>query len=144
MKYLKVSQELIKPCSCKKKVYHQYCMTAYVIRNNTIFCQKCDMAYDIFVKKEKFFNGKILRLLFTYCLFMVVIFIFAAVTLIIDGYLKTMEAHRNPEQATINHNFLLRERKIHPWSFNIVPDYRKPFSLKDSIRWTDMIHLVAI
>ena len=102
------------------------------------------MAYDLYVKKEKFFNIKILRLIFTYCIFLLAIFITAAVTLIIDGYLKTRHAQNNLEQATIDYNFLLHERKIHPWSFNIVPDYRKPFSLKDSIRWTDMIHLVAI
>ena len=41
-------------------------MTANVIRNNNIYCKKCDMAYDIYVKKEKFFNAKLLRLLFTY------------------------------------------------------------------------------
>ena len=55
------------------------------------------MAYDLFVKKEKFFNYKFLRLLFTYCIFMVIIIILAAVTLILDGYLKTMQAHKFPE-----------------------------------------------
>ena len=90
LKYLKVSQELVRPCLCKEKVYHQYCMTANVIRNNTIYCKKCDMAYYIFVKKEKFCNAKLIRMLFDYCLFMVLIILVAAFVLILDGYLKTM------------------------------------------------------
>ena len=119
-------------------------MTANVIRNNDIFCKDCDMAYDIFVKKEKFCNAKLIRLLFTYFVFMINIVLIAAAILVIDGYLKTMHAHKDLEQATKNQEYLKHEREIHPWSFNIVPDYRKPFSLSQSIRWTDMIHLVAI
>ncbi len=40
---MKVSPKLIKPCPCEGKVYHQYCMTAHVIRNNCIHCKTCDI-----------------------------------------------------------------------------------------------------
>ena len=143
-KHLKVSPKLIKPCPCEGKVYHQYCMTAHVMRNNVIHCKTCDSAYDVFVKKEKFCNPKLVRLIFNYVVFLILAVIFAAGVLIIDGYLKTYFAHLDLEQATKNHEFLLHEREIHTWSFNIVPDYRLDFSLSKSIRWTDLIHLVVI
>ena len=53
------------------------------------------MAYDIFVKKEKLCNGKLISLLCNYFIFVIFIFLCAAVVLIIDGYLKTMEAHKD-------------------------------------------------
>ena len=144
LKYLKVSQELIRPCYCKDKVYHQYCKSADVVRNNSIYCKDCDMAYDIFVKKEKFCNEKLMSLIFSYSIFTLGILIVSAIVLVLDAYLKTLAAHKDLEKATKNHEFLLHERKIHTWSFNYVPDYREPFSLRYSVRWTDMIHLVAI
>ena len=102
------------------------------------------MAYDLFVRKEKLCNVKLINLLFKYVLFIVMIVLISATVLVIDGYLKTINAHSDIEQATKNHEDLKHEREIHPWSFNIVPDYRMPFSLKYSIRWTDMFHLVII
>ena len=144
LQYLKVSPKLIKPCPCEGKVFHQYCMTAHVIRNNNIHCLKCDTAYDLFVKKEKFCNPKLICLLFNYLVFMLLIVFIAAVALVLDGYLKTYNAHLDPVQAQKNHEFLKYEREIHPWSFNFVPDYRLPFSLTGSVRWTDLIHLVFI
>ena len=102
------------------------------------------MAYDLIVRKERLCNAKLISLLLKYLLFMVLIVFIAAAVLIIDGYLKTLNAHADMEQATKNHEDLKHEREIHPWSFNIVPDYRMPFSLRYSIRWTDMIHLVII
>ena len=104
-------------------------MSANVVRNNTIFCTQCDMVYDIFVKKEKFCNDKLMRLFSSYTIFTVGILIVSAAVLVLDAYLKTFEAHKDLAKATKNHEFLKHERLIHPWSFNIVPDYREPFSL---------------
>ena len=53
------------------------------------------MAYDIFVKKEKLCNGKMMRLLFTYSLFVVSIIVMAAIVLIADAYLKVLHAHKD-------------------------------------------------
>ena len=75
-------------------------MTANVIRNNSIYCKKCDMAYDLFVKKEKLCNVKLIRLLFKYFIFILLIVFLAATVLVIDGYLKTLNAHKNMDQAT--------------------------------------------
>ena len=129
LQYLKVSPKLIKPCPCEDKIYHQYCMTAHVIRNNRIHCTQCDTAYDIFVKKENYCNNKLIRLLFNYVVFLFLAIVCGAAVLILDGYLKTFFAHKDLEQATKNHEFLVHEREMHPWSFNIVPDYRLEFSL---------------
>ena len=93
IKYLKVTPKLIRPCTCPGRAVHQYCMTANVIRNNSIACPRCDMAYDLYVKKEKLCNPKIVRLILNYSVFIGLIVVVAAVVLIIDGYLKTLNAH---------------------------------------------------
>ena len=81
------------------------------------------------MKKENYCNNKLIRLLFNYVVFLLVAIACGAAVLILDGYLKTFFAHRDMEQATKNHEYLVRERKVHSWSFNIVPDYRLEFSL---------------
>ena len=70
-------------------------MTANDIRNNSIYCKQCDMAYEIFVKKEKLCNGKMMRLLFTYFIFVLSIVIMSALVLILDAYLKVLHAHKD-------------------------------------------------
>ena len=39
---------------------------------------------------------------------------------------------------------LKKERENNMLNFSIVPDYTNDFSIKDSVRWTDMIHIVLI
>ena len=68
-------------------------MSANVVRNNSIYCTDCDMAYDIFVKKEKFFSDKLMSLLFSYFIFTLGILVMSAIVLVLDAYLKTLAAH---------------------------------------------------
>ena len=92
LKYLKISAKFISPCACKTSDVHSYCQTASIIRSKCIFCKKCGYAYDLFIKQEKMCSGKLLSLLFKYFLFMLIMFFFAALFLVLDAYLKTIEA----------------------------------------------------
>lgn len=49
-KYIKVTNKFIKPCACKRKEVHSYCMTASVIRNQRIYCEKCKSYYSIYIQ----------------------------------------------------------------------------------------------
>ena len=89
-------------------------------------------------------SGKLLSLLFKYFLFLLIMLLCAASFLILDAYLKTREAQNNPEEAKRTYLNLLRERDENPFNFGMVPDYRRKFSFQESVRWTDMFHIVLI
>ena len=123
LKYLKISAKFIKPCSCNNNMVHSYCMTARIIRSQRIFCKRCGIPYNLFIKQEKMCSGKLLSLLFKYFLFLMIMFFFAATFLILDAYLKTREASSEPEAAKLTYNKLIRERDSNPFNFGMVPDY---------------------
>ena len=89
-------------------------------------------------------SGKLLNLLLKYFLFLMIMFLCAALFLILDAYLKTREAQFNPEQAKLNYENLKKERETNPLNVGMVPDYREDFTFEKSVRWTDMIHIVLI
>ena len=88
LKYLKISAKMVVPCNCKQKNsdlplrVHAYCMTARIILNQRIYCEKCNAQYNLFIKQEKLCSGKLLQLFFKYLLFMAILSIFAAAFLI--------------------------------------------------------------
>ena len=144
LKYLKISAKFINPCGCSANYSHSYCMTAKIIRSQRIFCNKCGHAYNLFIKQEKMCSGKLLSLLFKYFLFLMIMFFFAASFLVLDAYLKTRQAHLEPEEATEKFEELIEERDKNPFNFGMVPDYTTEFNFRTSVRWTDMIHIVLI
>lgn len=123
---------------------HSYCQTASIIRSKVIYCKKCGEAYDLFIKQEKMCSGKLLSLLFKYFLFLMIMLFFAASFLVLDAWLKTVEAQRNPVDAKETFDRLKKERNSNPFNISMVPDYTATFNLTTSVRWTDMIHLVLI
>lgn len=144
LKYLKISARFINPCLCKNIDVHSYCQTASIIRSKIIYCKRCREAYDLFIKQEKMCSGKLLSLLFKYFLFLMIMFFFAALFLVLDAYLKTIEAERNPDVAIETYKRLRKERNTNAFNFGMVPDYTKDFSFTTSVRWTDMFHIVLI
>ena len=89
-------------------------------------------------------SGKLLNLLLKYFLFLMIMFLCAALFLILDAYLKTREAQNDPEQAKLNYEHLIRERETNSLNVGMVPDYREHFTFANCVRWTDMIHIVLI
>lgn len=59
LKFLKVSTDIVKPCECKDlPAVHSYCMTAKIIKNQRIYCDKCNQFYRFYIKQEKICTGK--------------------------------------------------------------------------------------
>lgn len=68
----------------------------------------------------------------------------AALFLIIDAYLKCLNAEQEPELAQATIQKLQKERDENIFNWSIVPDYTADFSITRSVRWTDMFHIVLI
>lgn len=150
LKYLKITRSFVNPCNCKQKgselplEVHAYCMTARIILNQRIYCEKCNTQYNLFIKQEKLCSGKLLQLFFKYLLFMAILSLFAAAFLIQDGYMKTQHAQENPEEARKAYQLQLENKESSWLSFGQVPDYSQNFDIVKSVRWTDMIHIIII
>ena len=57
-----------------------------------IYCEKCQEAYSLFMRKEKACTGKFIALLFKYFLVMLLMIGAAISYLVLDAYVKTMFA----------------------------------------------------
>ena len=85
--YLRVSTKFLDACQCDEPV-HSYCITAKIIRTQSIFCEKCKEPYRLFIKEEKMCSTRLFKLL---ALYFVVLLVSVAVTVgvvILDGFLK--------------------------------------------------------
>jgi hypothetical protein len=78
---------------------HAYCLTASIIREEKIFCTKCGDAFNLFIKQERVCSGKLMALLVKYFIFLLLMLLCAALFLIVDAYLKTLNAEKEPEIA---------------------------------------------
>lgn len=145
LQYLKISAKFIEPCSCsERQKVHTYCLTASIIREEKIYCAKCGDAFNLFIKQERVCSGKLISLIFKYCLFLGTMLVCAALFLIIDAYLKCLNAEQEPELAQATIQKLQKERDENIFNWSIVPDYTADFSITRSVRWTDMFHIVLI
>lgn len=63
---MKISSKFIQICSCSHKLCHAYCTTAFVLRNQKIFCRDCYSYFRLYVKSERVISseyiGSIIRL----------------------------------------------------------------------------------
>ena len=123
---------------------HAYCLTASIIREEKIYCAKCGDAYNLFIKQERVCSGKLVSLLVKYFIFLLLMLLCAALFLIVDAYLKTLNAEKEPEVALETIEKLQKEREENIFNWSIVPDYTAEFSITKSVRWTDMFHIVLI
>ena len=57
LKYLRISSKFIQVCDCSWKNCHSYCVTAYVLRTQKIYCVDCDAFFQLYVKDERLFTG---------------------------------------------------------------------------------------
>lgn len=145
LKYLKISAKFVKPCNCNERlVVHSYCQTARLIREQRIYCDGCGSAFNLFIKQEKMCSGKLISLLTKYFLFLLIMLGCAALFLIVDAWLKTMQARDEPEVALATMKALEKEARNNPLNFSVVPNYTKDFNIQTSVRWTDMFHIVLI
>ena len=66
--------------------------------------------------------------------------------LITDAYLKCKQARKDKDQADINYEYNKRQMSIFFFIGGIsdTPDYRKPFSVRYSVRWSDLIAICTM
>ena len=144
LKTLRVSSKFIQPCNCMDKDVHTYCMTASIIHKKRIYCEKCSNYYKLFVKQEKLCSGQLLTLICNYIA--VLIFTVGCIIgiLIFDSYLKTVHAKSQP---VASQQIFQRDRNrvggFLGW-LHMNPDYSRPFNIKKSVRWTDLIPMFLI
>lgn len=60
LKYLRVSSKFIKCCQCNIKQCHSYCITAFVLRSQKIFCKDCNGYFQLHVRQERIFSTEYL------------------------------------------------------------------------------------
>jgi len=56
LKFIKVSSKFIQICDCSHKMCHTYCVTAFVLRKQQIYCQDCLHFYRLYVRSERIFS----------------------------------------------------------------------------------------
>jgi len=77
---------------------HSYCMTAQIILKKSIYCEKCEFQYNLFVKEEALCSGMTSSLFMRYMFFLVSLTLFTAFILIADGMLKTASAQSSKHE----------------------------------------------
>ena len=141
LKYFRVKQNFIQPCNCKSNKVHAYCMTARIVYDKQIICEKCGCYYKLSIKKEKVCSGKFLQLCLKYIMIMIVLLLAAFVALIQDAYLKHRYAKKNPEVVG-EYLYIMKKKYSEAWfNFQDPIDWREPFSVWKSIYWLDMIYI---
>ena len=74
-----------------------------------------------------------------YFLLMCVFVTLGAAFLVVDAYLKCKAAAEDPLQADKNFIYNQKEQHILVRFYGKKPDFRLPFSIKSSVRWTELI-----
>lgn len=57
LKFMKISSKFIQVCACGQKLCHSYCVTAFVLRKQQIYCSDCYHYYRLYVRGEQLFTG---------------------------------------------------------------------------------------
>ena len=99
LKFLRINSKFISCCACSHKRAHAYCMTAFVLRSQKIYCKDCNTYFHLYVKSERILSteylGSIVRLAFMFAVFGAVIY----GIYYLDHYLKGLYIRDN-ENAT--------------------------------------------
>jgi len=48
--YVRVTGSFVLACRCEKAPVHSYCITAQVIRSRRIYCERCDVHYNLYIR----------------------------------------------------------------------------------------------
>ena len=102
---MKINSKLIQGCSCQDKFIHAYCLTAFVLRSQKIYCKECYSYFRLYVKSERIISseyiGSLVRLF--------ILFVFAAAFIYavyeVDNIMKRMTL-RYDVQTAINEKTL--------------------------------------
>lgn len=161
LKFLKISSKLVTPCLCpqypkstKPLQVHEYCITAKILMDRTIYCDKCQFQYNLFAKEGSICSGKALNLCLKYLIFMFLINLFAVSFLAADGLMKTRHAHsilsgdQNKPELMEKEEFLPSQQPVYPEEGRFdnydSQDYTKEFSLTESVLWNVLLYVEGL
>ena len=99
---IRVRNNWITPCNCKKKEVHAYCFTAKILHDRVINCTKCGCYYKLRIKKEKLFNKEFTAVMVKYSILNIVLMCMAVSFLAMDAYLKCEYAKLHPDEIGAN------------------------------------------
>mmetsp|Transcript_9655 Transcript_9655/g.16220 ORF Transcript_9655/g.16220 Transcript_9655/m.16220 type:complete len:201 (-) Transcript_9655:256-858(-) len=68
-KILKVNSKFVQSCECPRKIVHQYCGTAQILRTKVIYCDSCKSYFKLRLQKEKLISPQTFRTLSKLALF---------------------------------------------------------------------------
>ena len=119
-------------------------MTAKIVYDRQITCEKCRCYYKLSLKKEKVCSGKFLQLCLKYIIIMIVLLLFAFVALIQDAYMKHEYAKKYPEVIAEYLASMKRKHNQAWYVFQDPIDWRETFDIWKSIYWLDMIYISII
>jgi hypothetical protein len=97
--YLRVSTKFIQACECPEPL-HSYCVTAKIIRTQSIFCDRCKEPYRLFIKEEKMCSSRLFKLLALYFVVLISSIAVAVGIMILDGHLKKTFVNGHPDALT--------------------------------------------
>lgn len=52
LQFIKISSQFIQICECSQKICHAYCITAFVLRKQQIYCIDCYHYYRMYVQGQ--------------------------------------------------------------------------------------------
>ena len=107
LKYIKISNKWVSPCHClvnsrKPLRVHAYCLTAWIIIDQTIACDTCQFQYNLYIREEAICSGKLFTIIIKYIIVLLMILIFGILFLIADAIMKiehSQTEHQEPEQT---------------------------------------------
>jgi hypothetical protein len=88
LKFLRITSKIIRVCDCDERFCHTYCVTAFVLMTQKIYCKDCSDFFRLYAQEERIFSseylGGLVQLLMTLTFFAVLIY----VVFYVDRWLK--------------------------------------------------------
>ena len=88
LKFIRISSKFINICACSHKVCHSYCITAFVLRKQQIYCMDCLNYYRLYVCNEQLFTGLKQTNMLSVLMLMIFWGLVCVGVLMIDRYMK--------------------------------------------------------
>lgn len=82
---LRITPKFIQACSCTTNIVHAYCITAKVIQQKKIYCERCDEHFKLHLSKH---NVSVIGSVLKYIIIIMAVCAVGLLLCIFDGFLK--------------------------------------------------------
>ena len=148
LKYIKISNKWVSPCHClangrKPFQVHAYCLTAWIIIDQSIACDTCQFQYNLYIREEAICSGKLFTIIIQYIIVLLVILIFGILFLTADTIMKIEHAQTEPKELEQTMFYSPADIVVTPNSMEKSHNY-SDFSFLKSIHWNDVLHFSGV